>query len=108
MTTDSGDTWVPFSHRYGYAGTEEISRWCAFGGETLGDEVWRSRHSPEVTAWDEPDPLFRCTCPGTTATRCRVRASQEDRLCDPCRDHCWGMTDTGTKRRLVDAYGAAL
>lgn len=112
--------WVPFSHRYGIATPTALVRWCHAGAEGVAENRWRSRHTAVRDAFaGEPEsgvyvePLLRCTCPGssTARTRCADRASQEDRLCDPCREHCWGVQrqpDGMDKQvRLVDAYGMA-
>ena len=106
-----------FSHRYGLATVARLAAWCAAGGEELTAELWRCRHVVEVHAWEEPDPRFRCVCPGGDPMRgvpagaraCKQRASQEDRLCDACREYCWavrtGAGEAFTRVRLVDLYG---
>lgn len=90
--------WVPFSHRYGFAEPLGAARWDT--------ATWRFRHCPEVVNGFAPD-LFRCVCPSSPARRrCADRASQEDRLCDACREHCHAVDEAGRYHRLVDVYGA--
>jgi hypothetical protein len=89
--------YVPLSHRYGFASMEATAR-------------WQSRHSSKSGHYPAEE-LLRCICPasGTTLTdsRCLERASQEDRLCDACREHCWAVDNANGQHRLVDVYGAA-
>jgi hypothetical protein len=46
------------------------------------------RHLPATLL----DPLvanaFKCRCPGETSYGCLQRATEEDRLCDECRENC--------------------
>lgn len=94
-----GAEWVPFSHRYGITTPLNAARWDT--------ATWRFRHSDEVANGFAPE-LYRCVCPGTSARRrCADRASQEDRLCDACREHCVAVDSVGKYHRLVDVHGAA-
>lgn len=93
------DDWVPFSHRYGIASFESVASWDGM--------AWRSRHNADGNAYIG-DELFRCVCLSSPSRpRCSERASQEDRLCDACRDHCVAVDGSGRYHRLVDVYGAA-
>lgn len=64
----------------------------------------RHRHEPQEAC--ESDERFRCRCPSlspTTYRQCCCRATQEDRLCDWCRDGC--VTSVGGHLRpLADIY----
>lgn len=91
--------WHPLSHRYGFASFEDAARWDGM--------AWRSRHCADNPSAPEA-PLFRCLCPGSPSrNQCAIRASQEDRLCDACREHCVAVDDSGRYHRLIDVYGAA-
>lgn len=105
--------WVPFSHRYGIVDVVELGRWCDFGGQDYTTERWRARHDwSRVLHSSKPDggaftpPLLRCICPSSPGhPRCADRASQEDRLCDPCREHCVAVDNSARYHRLIDVYG---
>lgn len=97
--------WVPFSHRYGIAAPERVAAMLDSDFIPRSD-FWRVRHA--LCFQDDTVPgVFRCTCPGSFGRQqCHVRASQEDRLCDACREHCWAVDNWDRRHRLVDLYGA--
>lgn len=107
--------WVPLTHRYGITGPTELHRWVKAGGENFDAERWRGRHNQAVAVWREipelacyVDQRLRCVCQSSPGRyRCSERASQEDRLCDMCRQHCVAVDESGHYHRLVDVYGAA-
>lgn len=68
------------------------------------------RHVPDVP-YDQEHEIaperVRCLCPGTTRLesadcRCRQRATQEDTLCDECRDWCIAIDSEQRIHRLID------
>jgi hypothetical protein len=88
------DEWVPFSHRYG-----RNKRYC--------DDFphWTKRHSANHTGPDcSGSERLRCACPGSqfAPPGCCARATQEDRLCDACREHCWAFAGDTSRHRLID------
>ena len=98
---DEDGGFVVFSHRYGISDQEYAARWDG--------ALWRSRHNCEVDERTEPDELYRCHCPGESGRlRCKDRASQEDALCDACRQYCWSLRESdGVYLRMIEVHGAA-
>jgi hypothetical protein len=96
MTSKGAPDRAPFTHRYGTAAPARTRHWDG--------APWRSRHH-RTTHPDEPDPLYRCACPGPSGRRpCNIRATQEDHLCDACREHCWAVDDLHRHHRLIDLH----
>lgn len=95
--------WVPFSDRYGYR--------THLDG--LGRIFFSCRHThddKDGAGWShcERDQRLRCACPGSPGhPRCCQRASQEDRLCDACRDWCVAIDSAQVYHRFIDLYAAA-
>ena len=92
------DDFVHFSARYGLV--EGIDLW--------GQPHWKGRHGHHgvIESPHCPPPAERaCECPGSGGRRrCCELLTQEDFLCDACREHCWGVTPTGLRRRFVEVY----
>lgn len=79
-----------------------------------GKPAYASRHTHDKQADSEPwgqcerDQRLRCACPGSPQReQCCHRATQEDRLCDACRDWCVAVDGERVYHRLIDVYGAA-
>ena len=92
---------VAFSSRYG----------LLRGDRAAGREHWEARHASHSFdgalsfADCAPDRTIRCHCPGTPEWEpCCEPMTQEDLLCDRCRDHCWAIGTGNVRVRLVDVY----
>jgi hypothetical protein len=92
---------APFSARYGLR--SHLRAW--------GRDHFIARHSGTgYSGWGncERAEVARCACPGSRSRkRCCDRATQEDFLCDACREHCWASDGNGIKVRLIDVHGSA-
>lgn len=78
-----------------------------YGISTRVRGLWQTRHMTGLLYDDEPTATdHRCVCPGHRGlARCRQRCTQEDSLCDECREWCWGLIDgTDTHVRLSAVY----
>lgn len=85
------DEWVPFSARYGLTARDVLE----FGHMS-------ARHCRDLHEECEPDDRLRCVCPGTPGHGCCARATQEDRLCEACREFCWAIDSRRAYHRLID------
>src|SRR5690348_14303886 len=88
------DEWQPLNVRYGRA---DPVTW-----NDKGEWSWRHRWPEPVQPYHvakPPDDRVRCICPGSTfpdiAYRCRQRATQEDAICDECRQWCIAADSNG-------------
>lgn len=85
---------VLFTERYGISGY-------------LDAEPWMQRHAVIGPIHAEQ---HACVCPGTSVEgdpiTCRLRATQEDFLCDPCREHCVAVDSAGVFHHLASLPSA--
>lgn len=97
MSGDPLDGWVPFSSRYGL----KTDPW--------GAEHWTARHADHGTVQFgccPPNPRRACVCPGSRGRQgCCEVATQEDLLCDPCREYCVAVDADRVYHSLVSLYG---
>lgn len=91
---------VPLSARYGFR--PHLRAW--------GREHSEARHSGTgYGAWGncQRDEKLRCACPGGSTKPCCDTATQEDFLCNACREHCFAVDPQGGRHRFIDLYGPA-
>lgn len=71
---------------------------------------WAKRHAPLWhLRYDVPkvDPLHRCRCAANTGLQveqCGLAATQEDILCDECRQWCIAVDGAGEFHLLADLH----
>lgn len=81
------DEWQPLSNRYGH--------------HDEADRAWAARHAPLSTHEPTPGPR-RCDCPGSNGyPQCRQTCTQEDLLCDECRQWCYAMDAAGNYHQFA-------
>lgn len=93
--------WAPFSERYGFR--THLWAW--------GREHSYARHGGDgYGMWGncERDERRRCACPGSQRPACCATATQEDLLCDACRDHCVAVDEARVYYRFIDLYGPSV
>ena len=92
-----------FSSRYGFR--------SHLDARLRDREHFGSRHSlADDGEGCERHQLLRCACPGSQGRcvqRCCQRATQEDRLCDECRNWCVAIDGQRVYHRFIDLYGVA-
>jgi hypothetical protein len=92
-----GGEYVPFAHRYGLTANPEAPNWAA-------RHNWMHHHVDQPPT-HEYRHQCRC-CGGGRPSRqcCDQRATQEDGLCDQCRDWCVAVDDAGVYYYLADLF----
>lgn len=89
------DEWQPLHVRYGRSEPMDAT-WA-------DKQPWGSRHALLGGLW--ADERVRCNCPGSPhdGAACRLRCTQEDLLCDECRQWCYAMDSAGNLHQFAQA-----
>jgi len=87
------DEWQPFSVRYGRSKPEDAT-WA-------DKRPWGTRHALLGGLW--ADEKVRCDCPGSPhgGSPCRQACTQEDLLCDECRQWCYAVDAAGNYHQFA-------